>query len=331
MNYYFGVDIGNTKSHALLADEHGQAVGFSQAGPGSWEAIDWSGAREVLNDITNQAVSQAGISKKDIRGAGFGFAGYDWPEDRPGHDELVNSLELTKASSLLGNDTHVGLAAGSTEGWGVVVVAGTSNNCRGWDRNGREGRVSGHGSAFGEFGGAVEIVDRAISAVAMAWSRRGPQTALSQALIENTSANDVTDLLGGLVRNRYEIPPSTAPLVFEVAEQGDTIAKEIIRWAGRELGSLANGVIRQLALEYEAFEVVLSGSLYQGSPILVEEMRQSIHALAPGAHLVQLKAPPVVGGVILGMEQVNIDTSAIRQTLIKTTNDLMRQTPGMSP
>ena len=83
MKYFLGLDIGNTKSHALLADETGRAVGFGQAGPGSWEAIGWDGAQEVLCDLTNMVLDQAGISRADIWGAGFGYAGYDWPEDRP--------------------------------------------------------------------------------------------------------------------------------------------------------------------------------------------------------------------------------------------------------
>jgi len=324
MKYFLGVDVGNTKSHALIVDELGHAVGFGHSGPGSWEAVGWRSAQDVLNEIVNQALLEAGIAKEDISGAGFGFAGYDWPEDRPGHVQLVDSLELTKASFTLGNDTLVGLLAGAKDGWGVVVVAGTSNNCRGWDRDGKEGRVTGQGSFFGEFGGALEVVHRAILAISLAWSKRGPLTALSQAFVDEAGATDLTDLFAGLVRNRYELSASIAPLVFDIADQGDAVANEIIRWAGRELGGLANGVIRQLALENETFDVILSGSLYKGSPTLIDEMSQSILAVAPNARLLPLKWPPVIGGVILGMEQVKLETPVIRQTLIETTSELLK-------
>lgn len=322
MKYFLGVDIGNTKSHALLADETGRAVGFGQAGPGSWEAIGWDGAQEVLCDLTNMVLDQAGISRADIWGAGFGYAGYDWPEDRPGHEKMIDSLALKNAAWVLGNDTLVGLVAGATAGWGVVVVAGTSNNCRGWDRDGREGRITGQGHQFGEYGGAGEIVARAIQAISLSWAKRGPETLLSDAFVEAAGARDIDDLFAGLVRNRYHLSASAAPLVFDVAAQGDEVARAIICWAGRELGSLAVGVIRQLSLEKEAFDVVLSGSLYKGSSTLEEEMRKTIHAIAPGARLVRLKAPPVIGGVLLGMDKAGLDTTALRQTLIQTTNEL---------
>jgi len=327
MRYFLGVDIGNTKSHALIADENGRCLGFGAAGPGSWEAVGWENAQEVLHAIVNQALGQAGVDKSAIGGAGFGYAGYDWPEDRPGHVALIESLGL-HAPYVLGNDTLVGLVAGAQAGWGVVVVAGTSNNCRGRDKYGREGRVTGMGSWLGEYGGAAEIVSQAVKAVAAALTQRGPKTALSAAFVAQAGAADATDLLAGLVRDRYRLSPAAAPLVFDIAAQGDAVAQEIITWAGRELASLAVGVIRQLNLASETFDVVLSGSLYKGGEPLIAPMRQAIQAVAPGANLVRLTAPPVVGGVLLGMAEAGVDTAVCRQTLLQSATTLLLTHPN---
>ena len=99
----------------------------------------------------------------------------------------------------------------------------------------------------------------------------------------------------------------------------------MIRWAGRELGSLAIGVIRQLGFEALDFEVVQIGSLYNGSPAMSETMLATIHEVAPGANAVRLTAPPVVGGVLLGMEKAGVDYPPLRQTLIQTTTILLKQ------
>jgi hypothetical protein len=72
---------------------------------------------------------------------------------------------------------------------------------------------------------------------------------------------------------------------------------------------------------------VLAGSLYDGSPMLTEAMRETIHAVAPGARLVRLEAPPVVGGVLLAMEQAGPRASGVRETLIESTNEYLRATP----
>ncbi len=328
--YFLGVDIGNSKSHALIADENGRSVGLGVAGPGSWEPVGWKMARIVLHDIVNQALIQAGINKYEIVGAGFGYAGYDWPEDRAGHVEMIDSLGLVNAQYVLGNDTLVGLVAGAKQGWGVVVSAGTSNNCWGRDSNGRIGRVTGTGSWFGEYGGAAEIVTKAVQAVAAAWTLRGPKTALSTALVAEAGAQDISDLLAGLVRERYHLTPSVAPLVFEVAAQGDPVALNIITWAGQELGSLAVGVIRQLNFESITFDVILSGSVYKGGELLIEPLRQTIQTVAPGAKLVRLHAPPVVGGVLLGMEQGGLETAVARPALLVSANELIAKRTEMT-
>lgn len=317
MNYYLGVDVGNTKSHALIADGTGRCIGFGAVGPGSWEAIGWDGARAALHELVDRAAADAGIGRRDITAAGFGYAGYDWPEDRPGHVAMIESLGM-EAPFALGNDTLVGLVAGARQGWGVVVVAGTSNNCRGRDRHGREGRIAGAGFIKGEFGGAFEIVMKAGEAVSAAWSRRGPRTALADAFVAYTGATDVTDMLAGIARDRYHLSAAAAPLVFEVAARGDRVAQNVITWAGRELGNLAAGVIRQLDLMDETFDVVLSGSIYTAGAPIIEPLRETIHAVAPGAALVRLTAPPVVGGVLLAMERGGLDIPTYRDAVSRT-------------
>ena len=48
MHYFLGIDIGGTKSHALIADETGRAVGFGQGGPGNHEVVGYSGLEAML-------------------------------------------------------------------------------------------------------------------------------------------------------------------------------------------------------------------------------------------------------------------------------------------
>ena len=320
--YFLGVDVGGTKSHALIADETGQALGLGASGPGNWEIVGWDGAHQVLQDIVQQACTAAAIQPIHIAGAGFGLAGYDWPEDREPHRQMIDSLGFS-APYEFGNDTLVGLVAGAREGWGVVVVAGTSNNCRGRAPNGREGRMTGS-SAFGEYAGAGELVTKAVQAVALAWSCRGPATHLTEAFIRLVGATDVVDLLAGIMRGRYHLSAEHARLIFRIAAEGDEVAQSLITWAGQELGGLANGVIRQLQIDDLEFDVVLSGSFYNGSSHLIETMRQTIHTVAPQARLVRLNAPPVTGGVLLGMRLAGVDAAACRDRLIATTSDLQK-------
>ncbi len=321
-HYFLGIDIGATKSHALIADASGRAQGFGDYGPGSYEVVDWKGLREALRIITERALASAGITKAEITGVGFGIAGYDWPGELAGHVQAIDALGLAAPYGLV-NDTMIGLIAGTSQGWGVGVVSGTGSNCWGRDREGREGRVTGGGGMFAEYAGGGDIVARAVQQISLAWSLRGPETRLTDALIAHVGAKDTMDLLEGLYIHRYRLTASAAPLIFQVAAEGDPVALDIIRWAGRELGSMAIGVIRQLHLEALEVEVVQIGSVYNGSPVLGETMMATIHEVAPGARPVRLTVPPVVGGVLLGMEQAGVDYPPLRQTLIETTATLL--------
>ncbi len=323
-HYFLGVDIGATKSHALLADETGQVVGFGLAGPGSYEVVDWEGLQAVLHIVAEQAVASAGIPKAAIAGAGFGIAGYDWPCLWDRHMEIIGGLGLSAPCGLV-NDTLIGLMAGATEGWGVGVVAGTGSNCYGRDREGREGRVTGGGVMFAEYAGGSDLVNAAVQAVALAWTRRGPATRLTEVFRAHVGATDAEDLLEGLYLHRYTLGSAAAPLVFQTAEAGDMAAQDLIRWAGRELGSLVIGVVRQLHFEALNFEVVQIGSLFKGSPALGETLMATVQVVAPGARAVRLTAPPVVGGVLLGMEQAGVDYRPLRQTVIATAQKFLKR------
>ena len=255
---------------------------------------------------------------RHIAGAGFGVAGYDWPSERAATLEAIATLGL-RCSYEAVNDALIGLLAGAEQGWGIAVIGGTSNNCWGWGP-GRQpvGHVTGNGLMFGEYGGASELMWKARAAVAAEYTCRGPRTALTGAFIEVTGALSLEDLLDGLSQDRYEIGAEHAPLVFQLAGAGDPVARECIDWAGRELGSLACGVIRQIGIADRAFEVVLVGSLYNGGERLIGPMRETIQSLAPRARLVKLAAPPVVGAVILGMDVAGETGSALREALTES-------------
>ena len=54
-------------------------------------------------------------------------------------------------------------------------------------------------------------------------------------------------------------------------------------------------------------------------------MIHKVHSLAPGAYFTPLQAPPVVGGVMLGMEQAGRDFRPIREQLIESACELMEE------
>ncbi len=319
IHYFLGADVGSTKTHVLIADETGRALGLGVSGPGNHEAVGYEGLSCALEAATQSAVERAGITLDQIAGAGFGVAGFDFPSEKTDTLRAISTLGLQAPIEAV-NDTLIGLVAGATEGWGVAVVSGTGCNCWGWDRDRRrQAQVTGGGWTMGEHAGSSELAIRAVQMVAYEWTQRGPATQLTPALIRYTGAKDVVELLHGLAEDRLHVGARAAPLIFEVAAQGDAVAQDVIRWAGRELGELVKAVIRQLNFESLEFDVVLLGSMFNGGASLIDPMCESIAELAPRARLVRLTTLPVVGAVLLGMEQARWPiTPEIRAQLQQT-------------
>jgi len=319
MKYYLGIDIGATKTAALIADENGNVAGTGQGGPGNHETVGYDGMERALCDSVKAALSNANLSMDQIAGAGFGIAGYDWTSEERDMRDTIDRLGLQAPYKMV-NDVVLGLLAGASEGWGVAVVSGTGCNCRGRDREfKREGRVTGYGTTMGEGAGGSELIARTMQIIGYSWTKRLPPTALADAFIKHAGAKDLEDLIHGYTAHYYEIGAHAAPLVFQVAEAGDPIARDLLTWAGHELAEMANGVIRQLNFEEIEFEVVLIGSMFKGGELLINPMREKIHSLAPKAKLIRTEAKPVIGAALLGMEAAEVNLSQERRDQIKAT------------
>jgi N-acetylglucosamine kinase-like BadF-type ATPase len=291
---------------------------LGEGGAGNPEIVGYEGLSRTLESAARSALQQAGITIDQITGAGCGVSGLDFPSQKAPTVQAIKSLGLCAPIEAV-NDALIGLVAGATDGWGIAVVSGTGCNCWGWDRHRRQGQVTGGGWQLGEYAGSTELAYRAVQLVAYAWTQRGPATQLTPALMRYLGASDVVDMLHGLTSGRLEIDAAAAPLIFEVAAQGDAVAIDLIRWAGRELGELAKAVIRQLDFAALEFDVVLLGGMFNGGPLLIDPLRESIAELAPRARLVRLQTLPVVGAVLLGMEQVQWPiTPEIRAELQRT-------------
>ncbi|MBT7071596.1 MAG: hypothetical protein HN855_13260 [Anaerolineae bacterium] len=326
MRYFLGVDVGSSKTHALLADENGQAVGFGKAGAGNWQVVGYAGLADALQQSASQACQMAGIMTDQIAGAGFGVAGYDFPAtDRQSHLETLATLGLLCPVDVV-NDGINGLLAGTRNGIGVSLAAGSGVNCCGRGPNCEEGRIVGNSTPFGEFGGASEIVWKGLHQVNYAWIKRIPPTALTQIYLDSVDAKDELDLMEGLSNERYHLAPFLAVKIFEAAQLGDHAALDVVQWAAEELAWLAISVARQIGMQNDAVEIVLSGSIFNAGEMLIKPMKKTIMAHISKAEFTHLNAPPVVGATLLGMEVGGFDGYVVRDELIRTTQELTLST-----
>jgi N-acetylglucosamine kinase-like BadF-type ATPase len=132
------------------------------------------------------------------------------------------------------------------------------------------------------------------------------------------------DLMEGLSNSQYHLFPYLAVKVINAARDGDVAACEVMKWAGEELGWLAVSVARQIEMQEDEVEIIQSGSVFQAGNLITDPMRELVLKHCPKARLIRLEGPPVVGAVILGMEQVGFDGYAIRTNMVRTAKELVQ-------
>src|SRR5512145_2988290 len=94
MKYFLGIDVGSSKTHALIADETGQCIGFGKAGGGNHQGVGYEGLTKVLKKSFEGACQTARLKEALIAGAGFGIAGFDFPSEREDHLQAIKHLGL---------------------------------------------------------------------------------------------------------------------------------------------------------------------------------------------------------------------------------------------
>src|SRR5215208_1410480 len=124
MKYFLGIDVGSSKTHALIADETGNCISFGNSGGGNHQGMGYERLTEVLQKSFLTASQLSGVRKDQIAGAGFGIAGFDFPSERVDHLQATAPLGLSCPVEIV-NDGANGLISGTSLGIGVNVTAGS--------------------------------------------------------------------------------------------------------------------------------------------------------------------------------------------------------------
>jgi len=136
----------------------------------------------------------------------------------------------------------------------------------------------------------------------------------SGTVIEKSAAQESEASEGGLFYRkvtpqqplrRHEIA-SLCSAVAKVARQGDWKAREILEEAGHESGRLGVAVIKRLGMEQEEFAVVPFGGVFKAGELVLRTFRETIHAAAPRATIVEPKFEPEVGAVLLALNDIGV-------------------------
>lgn len=293
--YLAGIDGGGSTVRAVITTPDLGIIGEAHGGTANPAVIGYDAAAQVIQRALREALARAGVPSEQVFAAGIGVAGAAAHHSAEWLRATVAAV-LPRAQIIPSADFEIALVGALGERRGVLLLAGTGSLAYGVNAAGQTALVGGWGYLIDDAGGGYWIGAQALGAVARAGDGRGPATALSTAILDRLGLATPLDLVPWLYHTgtvRTAEVATLAPLVLQVAAQGDAVAGAILARARDELLLAAQTVIRRLGLAGAG--IAFAGGLLTSANALSAAVCAALGLPA----LPQPRYPPAVGAALL--------------------------------
>jgi N-acetylglucosamine kinase-like BadF-type ATPase len=260
-------------------------------------------ARQALSGAIRAAFDDAHLAPAPVDVACLGLAGFDRPDDR-------RILAGWAAEShwahrlVLGNDGDLVIAAGTPEGWGVGVIAGTGSIAVGRAPDGRTARAGGWGHLIGDEGSAYCVVLDALRLVARRADGRDPPAAghdpLTARLCAALGVTRPSEIVTALYTQDFDRSriASLAPEVVAACASCPDTSRRLLSTAGEALAEVVVAVARSLGWLSGALPVGAAGGFLLSAAPILPAMTESLARQGYQASVTRV-FNPVRGAVVL--------------------------------
>jgi N-acetylglucosamine kinase-like BadF-type ATPase len=306
------IDGGSTKTDAVLVSRDGAVLGRARVGPSNHQRLGVDGALARLGQAIAAATRDAGLDDTAPRSplcpiGVYCLAGLDLPVDEEVVAPAITAQGWT-TELIVRNDTFAVSRAGTTKDWGIGVVCGTGLNCAGVGPDGSIVRFPALEELSGDFAaGGAWLGVRALGLALRAGDGRGEPTILRETVPARLGQPDAEAALtavytGAMSRDRLF---ALAQVLLDAAADGDPPARAAADLLADEIVGFVRAAIERLGVEHEAVEVVLGGGVFDTrDPRFHRRIDEGIRAVAPRAELIRLRAQPVLGAALIGLDAI---------------------------
>lgn len=261
-----GIDGGGSKTSASLAvvseNREFHVVGRGTAGASNLNAVGLEAAGGELKRAVELAFESAGTQPHRVAVLCMGMSGAGRPAEQNAWAEWALQNQLADEVVVV-TDAETVLAAGTPDGAGVALIAGTGSLAFGKDAGGVEARAGGWGYLLGDEGSGYQLAVAAIKAILQAVDGRGPDTLLQSRILQALRLASAEELIGYVYQDpgdRREVA-RLSRLVFAAAAEDDPVACSILTQGVNELAELVLAVTRRLQFEAGGYALALTGGL----------------------------------------------------------------------
>ncbi|MEX2091393.1 MAG: BadF/BadG/BcrA/BcrD ATPase family protein [Pirellulales bacterium] len=294
------VDAGGTKTVACLARSTGpllhEILGRGRAGGGNPLSVGFDEATRAIDVAVIAARRAANLADAPIARAVLAVAGAANPEMARQLVRWARDAKLADRVAVVSDVLPI-LAAGTDDGVGVALIAGTGSVAYGRAADGRTIRCGGWGYLLGDDGSGYAIGRAGLRLALQDYEvGTGSLQSLTAALVDELQAGTAADLVQAVYAsaNPRALIASLAPLVVQTAENGDPAARTTLDVAAHDLAALAARTARALGLAEQKFPLALAGGLLVGSQYVREQLASRLAAMPIQCEM-RLVADPLAG------------------------------------
>jgi N-acetylglucosamine kinase len=317
MNYVLGIDGGGSKTVCVLMQDTGEVLGRGEAGSSNYQTIGIKATLQSIESAIYAAANEAlnSINYINIKAICLGLAGVGRAADIEIVKALVQDLQKSKllpitwalqaSNIVICNDALIALVGGIGDDVGIVVAAGTGSIVFGRNHQGKTKRVGGWGYILGDEGSAYKIAVAGMQAAFKAYDGREMSTSLVEAFKQHLNLASIEDLIEVIYRRGGGVKEiaALAPIVDFAAASGDEVANNIIESAVQDLVKATSTVIDAIFIS-SAFEIVTTGSVWQGSSKIHERFAACIVAKFPSVKMIFPRNEPAYGAALLALKSL---------------------------
>lgn len=273
-----GIDGGGTRTRASI--KAGDRL-LAHAVNGSIKRlrVGAEAAETNLRGLLKEAYAQAGVTGVDAASVGVASA------SMPGTAEWITAVfhDFGVARSEVVGDEVIALDAAFRGGPGILQIAGTGSNTIGRAPDGSRETAGGWSSRLGDEGSGYWIGVNSLRRALHAFDREQPTQ-----IIQRVSELWGTPSMDAFIQIGDGTPPpdfaALAPIISELAEAGDPVARETLAQAAADLVEfvlLVRSKIRRNHQIYEELPVAWTGGVLEHMRLVREAFFAGLHAAAP--------------------------------------------------
>ncbi len=303
---FLGVDGGQSRTKAVIADESGKILGVGFGGalnhgnlPDGREKL-----KKAITQSVNEALQKTGlllIDKTIFESAHCGMTGgADYKE------EIIRQT-LQAKNIVVGHDALIALYGATAGKPGIIVIAGTGSMVFGINNQGKTARAGGLGYIFADEGSGFWLAVQAIKLAIKEQDNVISENGLRRMVLDYFCVNEIRELTNAFYNEQISRDKiaSFAKTVSKAALKGNETLENLIKDGAKTLSENVKGAGEILNFE-EKFQVSPIGGMFQGA-LMKKYFREFLQKEIPNAVFVEPLFNPAIGAIILAYKTSNIE------------------------